>query len=238
MRTLSNEISYAEEWQKESESYESQGIYKLLSEITPHGRVLEVGVGSGAGTVALAQNHKVLGLENNTHLARIARGRIAEIEEYVNIIEDDVFNPSESTIAAISEFAPEVITAWFIGASGIEQYKNVSKEGSVNAQQWPVLYRQKIEDAILMPAICPPSVKWIHLVNRGSISASDSEDYFKAKHAEDYDEYVFNKSGFKVTDVHILPWDLTKSSFPYSFVDSPGSRIWIFASLLAKRDKK
>lgn len=35
--------TYAEHWEKESTLFESKGIYKRLSEITPNGDVLEIG---------------------------------------------------------------------------------------------------------------------------------------------------------------------------------------------------
>lgn len=234
---LSTAKTYADEWQKESASYDRQGVYARLSAITPQGKVLEVGSGTGAGTVALAQGREVLCLENNAHVAEVARARVAATGASAEILLDDVCNPSEATVAAIDRFAPEVVTGWLIGTSGEEQVRTVSDGAS--AEQWPKLYRERIEDALLTPAICPQSVEWVHLVSRGGLPADVSEEVARHMHTQDYDEHVFGPNGFEVVDVQFLVWDRAQSSFPYGDTKptnaAPGVPLPKLVSLLARR---
>ena len=237
---LSTATTYANEWQKESASYDRQGVYALLSAITPQGRVLEVGPGTGAGTVALAQGREVLCLEKNPHLAEVARARVATTGVSAEILLDDVCDPSAATVATIVRFAPEVVTGWLIGTSGEEQVRTVSD--GATAEQWPTLYRERIEGALLTPTICPQSVEWVHLVSRGSLPADISEEVARHGHSQEYDEFVFGPHGFEVVDVQFLAWDIAQSSFPYGDTDpaesAPVGSSPKLISLLAKRVHK
>jgi len=229
--------TYAEHWEKESTLFESKGVYRRLSEITPKGNVLEIGSGIGLATLALAVSRKVLALDNNVHLVEIAQSRLAVAEVNAEIIVTDIFEPSSESVDAIKEFAPKVIVGWFLGSNADDQEKYVAV--GVPLRERPKKYRENVEDAILSKSICHSSVEWVHLANRGGTISSATEAFIKEETKDDYDTHLFLRNGFEVVDVKIFDWDMADSNFKYEAAPNPnllpGQTVAVLISILAKR---
>lgn len=232
--------TYSEHWEKESTQFASKGVYKRLSEITPDGNVLEIGSGIGLATLELAASRKVLALDNNVHLVKMARSRLEAAGENAEIIVADIFEPSPECINAIKEFAPKIIVGWFLGSNADDQEKYVSE--NLPPDEQAKKYRENVEDAIFKEEICPPSVEWVHLALRGGMIAGVSEAFANQENKADYDEYVFLPNGFEVVDAQILDWDTSGSSFKYGAAVNPnvlqGNAIMKIVSILGKRKHK
>lgn len=237
MQSRSDPKTYAEHWEKESLRFDGNGIYRVLSEITPQGRVLEIGSGSGLATLALAKTRELLAIDNNVHLAHTARTRLSTAGVNAEVLAVNVFEPSAQNVEAIESFAPQVLVCWFIGSNADDQEKYVSP--GLPPKERPSKYRENVEDAMLKPGICPPSVEWVHLANRAAMAANAPEDSAKHDTKADYDEHVFAPNGFEVVDVQIFDWDKAGSSFGYVDVHNPnlqpGQSVAKLISVLAKR---
>lgn len=231
-----NPKMYAEYWEKESTLYESQGIYQRLSAITPDGNVLEIGAGVGLATIALAASRAVLALDSNLDLVEKARSRIRSSGAKAEIVITDFLAPSTETVARIKEFSPAIVVGWFLGSNADDQEKYAA---DVPWDERPKKYREHVEDALMTPLLCQPSVEWVHLVGRGGRILGIPEEVAKQEHAADYNQYVFHPNGFEVVDVQFLGWDRHGSSFNYGEAHNPnlapGQKNPLIKSLLAKR---
>lgn len=229
--------TYAEHWGKESSVFESNGVYKRLSEITPQENVLEIGAGIGLGTLVLAASRKVLALDNNVHLVDLVRTRLAAAGANAEILFSDVFEPPTESVDAIKAFAPKVIGGWFLGSNADDQDKYVTSE--TPQEERAKKYRENVEDAMLKASICPPSVEWVHFALRGGVIAGVTEAFANQETKADYDKYVFLPNGFEVVDVQMLDWDAAGSSFSYGAAPNPnlllGQSIPKVVSVLARR---
>lgn len=237
MRVRMDPKKYAEHWKNESELFESQGIYKRLSAITPDGNVLEIGSGVGFATIALAATRAVLALEGNLDLANEARSRVQSSGANAEIVVTDFLAPSTEAVERVKGFAPEVIVGWFIGSNADDQEKYVAAD--VPFDERAKTYREHVEDALVALPLCQPSVQWVHLVGRGGRVLGIPEEEAKQAHEEDYNQYVFHPNGFEVVDVQFLDWERQGSSFQYRNAPNPnlapGQTIPLIQSLLAKR---
>jgi hypothetical protein len=194
--------TYAEHWEKESILLDGQGIYERLRAITPAGRALEAGSGLGLATVALASTRTVLALDSNPHLVEKARSRIQSAGVPAEIVVTDFLAPSDEAVERIQEFAPEVVVGWFLGSNADDQEKHVAPD--VPWEERAKKYREHVEDALVTPPLCQPSVEWVHIVSRvGRIEGIPLEEA-KQAHVDDYSEYVFHPNGFEVVDVQFF----------------------------------
>jgi 5-methylcytosine-specific restriction protein A len=229
--------AYADHWEKESEQFDSKRVYAWLSAIAPTGKVLEVGVGVGRGTAALAAGRQVLGVDCNEHLVSKARERFAAGGIDSSIVMMDLLAPTSAGIEAIKAFAPEGIVAWLLGSSGQDLLKYVSDDVPINDKGKN--YREQLEDAIMSNDICQASVQWVHFALRSHMLAEASDDEAKQAQGENYDEYVFHPKGFEVVDVQLLRWDRSGSDFSYTTAHglnlAPGTLVPTIISVLARR---
>lgn len=236
-QVLSNPEFYSGQWKKESEHLESNGIYKLLSEITPKGNILEFGCGIGKGTCYLSNSNKVLSLDNNQHLINIAQGHLNDNKSAAVLHHCDFFKLTDADKRLISDFKPEVIVGWFIGSHGEDIFEHTPEEPDGIAKS--KLYREKIEDIIISPDVCIDSVKYIHLVSRGGRVAGFSDEVCFKETKRDYDTHVFSNVGFEVYDVKNFPWPREGSEFQYGQAHNPilaeGDIIPTITSLIARR---
>lgn len=236
-RELSNPEQYSNLWNNESEFLESYGIYSQLSKITPVGRALEFGCGSGNGAYHLSIDRDVLSLDSNTQLIEKARNRT---NGNVAIHQCDFFDLTEADKAVIVDFKPQVVVGWFIGGCGIDIFKHTQEEPNEITKS--KLYREKIEDIIVSSDVCLASVEYIHLVNRGGLAARFSEAEIFEETKKDYDTYVFGKIGFEVVEVININWPREGSEFGYGQAHNPnfagGEVIPTITSILAKRVKQ
>lgn len=236
--TITNEEQYSQLWKNESESFESQGVYKRLSEITPQGNTIEFGCGIGRNTHHLSTNRNVLSLEKNQYLIENATKYLHGVGSEATIHKCDFFDLTENDKKIISDFEPKVIVGWFIGSDGHSIHERTQEEPNIVTKS--NLYREKIEDIIVSPDVCLESVEYIHLVSRGGLAVKASEELFNST-KEDYDTHVFNNVGFEVFDVKTIDWEIEKSEFPYGITHNPnfagGETVPVIVSILAKRIK-
>ena len=204
---------YAEHWSVESGRFDGQGVYKKLSEITPEGKVLEVGAGTGMSTLALAAEHEVLALDSNELLIKQARERIESAGANATIVATDFLALSDAAVSRIEEFEPKVVAAWFIGSNVDDQEKYVTEEADPFVR--PRLYRERVERALVVSPLCQPSVDWIHMVSRGGKPANMSLEEFTSRLIDSENRAVFSPNGFEIVDVQLFDWDQSRSNFFY-----------------------
>lgn len=238
-RELTNPEQYSQLWKKESEFIESHGIYERLSKMTPSGNVLEFGCGTGKGTRHLSVDHNVLSLDSNPYLIVEAERYLDSIGVSRRIHKCDFFELTAEDKKVIKEFKPKVIVGWFIGSHDMDRLKHTDEEPDELTK--PKLYREKIEDLIVSPDVCLPSVEYIHLVNRGARVAGFTEADCSNAEKENYDTYVFRDIGFEVFEVRNMDWPREGSDFIYSQAPNPilaqGLTIPTIISIIAKRIK-
>ncbi len=228
---------YSKFWEHESSQFQSNKVYDQLSQIVPDEATLEVGCGAGWSTVNLATSRPVLAVDNNPHLIDLARARLKSHGVNAEIIQSDLFEPSAELIAAIKAFQPKVIVGWFIGSHPDDNDRRTP--ANLRIDQKPKVYRENVEDRLVVEPLCPPSVEWIHTVQRGAVPAGVTEVQIKEGMVKEYDEYMFKNSGFAVTDVKVLDWNQGASQFPYVQNPNPnlpsGNAKPAIISVLARR---
>ncbi|WP_316672966.1 class I SAM-dependent methyltransferase [uncultured Tolumonas sp.] len=230
---------YSEHWEKETESLNNQGIYQTLSKITPKKNTIEIGCGTGVTSRYLASDRKVLSIDNNEHLIEKTSQTLKDMESPPTIIHADIFELTSEILSSIRDFSPIVVTGWFIGSHADDIDKRT--DPSLAIYKKPKLYRESIEDIIVGKIGAIDTVEWVHLANRGEISALASEQQIIQATVDEYNARVFSPNGFEVEEVKLLKWDRNRSNFMY--VNSPNQNykgehtIPVFISILAKRKK-
>ncbi|WP_421277712.1 hypothetical protein [Aeromonas veronii] len=237
MIKISNADEYADNWSKESEQFESNDVYKKLSDLSPKGNVLEFGCGTGNGTFHLVKERNVLAFDSNKKLIDQASDRLTGSKNSYCIHECDFFYLGASEKKLIMDFQPEIIVGWFIGSHGEDIFKHTNEEPNPITKS--KIYREKIEDIIISPDVCIDSVQYIHLASRGEIVVGFTKEEIFNSQKEDYDTYVFNKIGFEVIEVDSFEWVRDSSEFIYGQAHNPnvadGKVIPMITSIVAKR---
>ncbi|MEG2802935.1 class I SAM-dependent methyltransferase [Stenotrophomonas sp.] len=204
---------YSEFWERESSQFALDNIYARLSQLVPEEATLEIGCGAGWSTLSLAKTRPVLAVDNNTHLIGLAQSRLNDNGVTAQIIQSDLFEPSANLLSAIQAFQPKVVVGWFIGSHPDDNDKRTP--ANLRAEEKPKVYRESVEDRLVALPLCPPSVEWVHTVQRGGIPPGVTEAQVKEGMAKEYEKYMFNNSGFTVTDVQLLHWNQVAGKFPY-----------------------
>ncbi|MDX4944318.1 class I SAM-dependent methyltransferase [Providencia manganoxydans] len=237
---LSTHKTYSDLWKKESDSLDKSGVYEKIAAYTPAGNVLEFGCGAGQSTSHLLKSHEVLSLENNEYLIAMASDYLLSLGFSPNIRKCDFYTLGEDDKQAIRDFAPKVITGWFIGGSGEDQTLHIPNQ--LDPRELMKSYREGIEDIIVSPDVCIESVEYIQLGIRsyGLANSDKQSDFTDTK--KDYNKFVFNQAGFEVIAVDSFAWEVDKSVFPYASVRNPNfnggkpaQTIPLIISILAKR---
>lgn len=234
-----NKEQYANFWEPESINFDSNKIYESLSSFIPVGKVLEIGCGVGLGTYYLSLNNEVLSLDNNEFLINKAKKYLDSKNCKYKIHQCELFELTQNDKNIISQFKPNIIVGWFLGAGGEIVNKYTIEENNINNKG--KLYREKLEDIIVSDAILVDSVETINFAIRSARlkNASKEEIFFAQK--EDYDTYVFNNVGFEVTNVEIIDWKRQNRNFTYSMAPNPnlmnGELVPTIISITAKRIK-
>ena len=190
-----------------------------MSDLLPNGKVLEIGYGIGLGTYYLSQNHDVLSLDNNQYFINKATQYLNVKKCKYTIHKCDILNMTSSDLQIIQEFKPEIIVAWFIGSAGEDVNTHIYEK--TNLAEKVKLYRERIEDLIVSKDIVTNSVKTINFALRGMTHANISDEVMYIDQKQNYDTYVFHNTGFEVTDVKSIKWDIDKSGFRYSTAHNP-----------------
>lgn len=227
---------YSEQWEVESTQFASADIYNQLSQIAPIEATLEVGCGAGWSTLSLAKSRPVLAVDNNVHLIDLARSRLHTHGVAAEVINSDLFEPSDELLKAITAFQPKVVVGWFIGSHPDDNDKRTP--ANLRVDEKPKVYRENVEDRLVALPLCPASVEWVHVVQRARVPFGVSEDQIKVSVAEEFNKYMLNNSGFSVTAVHVLTWD-DAGTFPYVQTPNPnlpqGNATPMIISILARR---
>jgi len=213
-----NAKTYAERWHNESTHFDRQKLYMKLAQISPKERVLEIGCGNGLGTKQLASNQSVLVIENNPFLLQKAKDENSK-NPNITFIEADIFDLSPEDVELIQDFSPEGVVAWMIGSDPDMQENHTPP--NIALTERPKLYREAIEDLLVIEPICTPSVKWIHLANRVGVDIRSQDQEIKNATREDYNNYMFVASDFKVSDIQIIDWSKGADGFMYAVADNP-----------------
>ena len=211
-----NKEQYSVFWEKESNNLNSLNIYEILSKIIPNGKVLEIGCGIGFGTYYLSKHHEVLSLDNNDYLIKKAKKYLDEQKINHKIHNCDLFQLTFNDKKIINQFKPNIIVGWFLGAGGNLVNKYIKNEENLSIQV--KLYREKLEDIIISNDLLIDSVEVINFVIRSSRLKNASNQIIFDTQKKDYDTYVFNNVGFEVTNVEVIDWDNSNSTFPYSSI--------------------
>lgn len=228
---------YSEFWERESSQFDSDKIYARLSEMVPAEATLEVGCGAGWSTLSLAASRPVLAIDNNPHLIERARARLQTHGTTAEIIQSDLFEPSDDLLKAIEAFQPKVVVGWFVGSHPDDNDKRTSTD--LRAEQKPKAYRENVEDRLVVAPLCSSSVEWVHTVQRGALPPGVSDAQIKGEMAREYEDYMFKNTGFAVTDVQVLDWNQGATPFPYVQHANPnlppGTPKPVIISILARR---
>ena len=213
-----NAETYAAHWADEAARFDKQNLYVELARISPKERVLEIGCGNGLGTKQLASDRKVLVIDNNRFLLQKAKENNLN-NPNIAFIEADIFDLSPDHIKRILDFSPQGIVAWMMGSNPDTVESRTPTNTALTER--PKLYREAVEDLLVLEPLCTPSVKWIHLANRVGIDAraTDQEIYDDTK--KDYESYMLSKSGFAVSDIKIIDWNTDSGGFMYVSAANP-----------------
>ncbi|MGB9355610.1 MAG: class I SAM-dependent methyltransferase, partial [Azonexus sp.] len=112
--TVSEFLAY---WESEGEAYVRCGDYDWMAGLVPGRRVLEIGCGLGFGTAALAaRGLAVLALDSLPECLAATRERLGDAAGQIGLMQADVAALAAEQLAAIEEFAPDVVVCWLMGA--------------------------------------------------------------------------------------------------------------------------
>jgi len=213
-----NAETYANHWADEAARFDKQELYVELAKISPKERVLEIGCGNGLGTKKLSYDRRILVIDNNRFLLQKAKENNTN-NPNITFIEADIFNLSPEHIQQILEFSPQGIVAWMMGSD--PDTVESRTPANTGLSERPKLYREAVEDLLVLEPLCTPSVKWIHLANRVGINERATDQEIRDATKNDYESYMLSKSDFKVLDIKIIDWNKDSSGFMYVFAPNP-----------------
>lgn len=210
--------TYAKHWSDEARRFDEQNLYAELAKITPKERVLEIGCGNGFGTRQLASDREVLILDNNRFLLQKAKENNLN-NPNVQFIEADIFALTPDQITQILDFSPLGIVAWLMGSDPYTVESRTPKNTALVER--PKLYREAVEDLLVLEPLCTSGIKWIHLANRVGIDTNASDQDIYDTTVKDYEGYMLSDSNFRVSDVQIIDWAQSSDGFMYVRAANP-----------------
>ena len=158
--TVAEFIAY---WQGEGDNYVRHGDYDWMAALVPGRRVLEIGCGLGFGTQALAaRGLAVLAVDSLDACLQATAQRVAGAD--VAFLQADLTTLSDEQRATISEFAPDTVVCWLMGAPA-----ETTGAQAGDAGQAVAAYREKIHRLVAELAAALPMVNYLHLVDRTAI---------------------------------------------------------------------
>ena len=208
-----NAETYAKHWSDEATRFDEKNLYVALAGISPKERVLEIGCGNGLGTKQLASDREVLVIDNNRFLLQKAKENNSS-NPNITFMGADIFALSPDQIKRILDFSPQGIVAWLMGSDPDTVESRTPKNTALLER--PKLYREAVEDLLVLEPFCTPSVKWIHLANRVGIDAKASDQRIYDDTRQDYESYMLSKSDFRISDVKIIDWNQASGGFMYA----------------------
>lgn len=150
-------------WETEGAAYVRHGDYDWMAALVPGKRVLEIGCGLGFGTQALA-NRGLVVLAIDTLDECLAASQQKTEGQAVSFLLADVCSLNEVQRQSISDFAPDGVVCWLMGApadtTGATQH---------DGGQAVAAYRESVHRKVAELAASLPSVQTLHLVDRTAI---------------------------------------------------------------------
>lgn len=150
-------------WETEGAAYVRHGDYDWMAALVPGKRVLEIGCGLGFGTQALA-NRGLAVLAIDTLDECLAASQQKTEGQAVSFLLADVCSLNEVQRQSISDFAPDGVVCWLMGApadtTGATQH---------DGGQAVAAYRESVHRKVAELAASLPSVQTLHLVDRTAI---------------------------------------------------------------------
>lgn len=147
-------------WEAEGQHYVRRGDYEWMASLVPGKRVLEIGCGVGFATQALAaRGLSVLAIDTLPECLAATQARVAGQD--VTLLEAEVMALSDGQRREITDFAPDTVVCWLMGAPATVTGATASDGGKA-----VVAYREKIHRGIAELAASLPNVQALHLVDR------------------------------------------------------------------------
>lgn len=150
-------------WETEGAAYVRHGDYDWMAALVPGKRVLEIGCGLGFGTQALA-NRGLAVLAIDTLDECLAASQQKTEGQAVSFLLADVCSLNDVQRQSISDFAPDGVVCWLMGApadtTGATQH---------DGGQAVAAYRESVHRKVAELAASLPSVQTLHLVDRTAI---------------------------------------------------------------------
>ena len=150
-------------WEAEGAAYVRHGDYDWMASLVPGKRILEIGCGLGFGTQALlARGLKVLALDTLDECLAASRAKTAG--QGAEFLLADVAMLNAQQVQIITDFAPDGVVCWLMGApaqvTGATQH-----DGGLAV----AAYRENIHRKTAELAASLATVKTLHLVDRTAI---------------------------------------------------------------------
>lgn len=150
-------------WETEGAAYVRHGDYDWMAALVPGKRVLEIGCGLGFGTQALA-NRGLAVLAIDTLDECLAASQQKTEGQAVSFLLADACSLNDVQRQSISDFAPDGVVCWLMGApadtTGATQH---------DGGQAVAAYRESVHRKVAELAAGLPSVQTLHLVDRTAI---------------------------------------------------------------------
>lgn len=144
-------------WQSESLQLARCGLYNWLAQRIPGQRVLEIGCGFGASTVALIQCGKtVFALDNRMDCLEATRQKVPDTTYGLA----DVHHYDERLLDDLRAFAPDAVVCWLAGAPAESLPREVPAAYAV------MQHRLVLQQAVVQLAARLESVQTVHLADR------------------------------------------------------------------------
>ena len=150
-------------WETEGAAYVRHGDYDWMASLVSGKRILEIGCGLGFGTQALvARGLKVLALDTLDECLAASRAKTAG--QGAEFLQADVTTLDEQQIRIITDFSPDCVVCWLMGAPA-----QITGATQHDGGQAVAAYRESVHRKIAELAASLPGVKTLHLVDRTAI---------------------------------------------------------------------
>lgn len=244
---------YAEEWEANSKSFFEEGYYRWMSQqLGSVETVLEIGCGSGNGTLALFQDGRlIIAIEPNEKLANLAfenlKANNVPVEfssldaladnthsntSSVFIVRQDAFETKIDSLQ--SKLSVDAIVCWLIGAEPDRISSHIGKEKHNFTGPEMAEYREKIHQRcyelgkkLLTVGGC------VHIVDRTGLRSWSDKDYFRDEFSKFHsgmagEGYTIGKSDTFLTRARS---NIKTSQIQYLVQDADQINTIVFASV-------
>ncbi len=221
-------------WIEEGEHYVRRGDYEWMAGLVPGRRVLEIGCGVGYATQALVRRGlNVLAVDVLDESLDATRQRVAGHDVF--LLKADVTALDAAQRAQLTDFAPDSVVCWLMGAPS-----DVTGAKPGDGGQAVAAYRERIHRAVAELAASLPTVQFLHYVDRTAIPWQAKDigrdtllGYHAGKTLLDLPFAAERRHAlYRKLDDHVVDVGKMRKSHP-----SLKSAVPVLASLLAERKK-